>query len=302
MNNNMNPLNLLAFLKVSELGSFTAAAKHLGISKAHASQQVSELEKTLHAKLLHRTTRSLSLTESGRLLKLHAQNIENELVSAEASVKSLSGEVSGTLKIVAPNTTSRHFLAPYIHLFLKNHPNLTLDLEVTNRPVDIIEEGVDILFKIGLPTQTTYIVKEIGRPKLLLCGHKSLVRKLKIRSTAQLGKVPFVGIKYNQRHPTVRLEKGGKTEEIKISVKAFSNDPQVIYQFVCNQMGIGIVPSFLARERIEAGELVQVLPEWTVPSEQPLYAIYPSRNSINPKVRIFVSWLVQQLKKRRVFV
>lgn len=291
MNNLINPIDLLIYLRVAEKLNITAAAAQLGLSKAYVSQCLKRMEESLGARLIERTTRRLHLTDAGVMLLTHARKVALEIQEAEAALSSHQGNVAGELKIATPTTFARYFLGPQLAALLQRYPLLRINVEITNRRVDLIEEGFDVVFQVGPPSQGSLIVKKIYQPNLLLCAAKKLLRQKVIEQPADLASLPFVKFENQGQSPAWNLYRDGKRFSFDPPVRAVVNDPTLMVDLVRKGIGAGYLPGLLVERDLRNGSLIELLPEFTVESQPPIVALYPSRKNISPRLKVFLQML-----------
>jgi DNA-binding transcriptional LysR family regulator len=294
MNNHFSPNDLLIFYRVSEFRSFTKAAQHLGISKAHASQAVSRLEEHLGVRLMQRSTRSLSLTERGSILQAHARVVTEDFEEAKNAGATMSGRIQGLLRIAAPVTFTRTFIAPYLHEFLSKHEGIDVQIESTSRDIDLIEEGLDIHFRMGPPKQHAVVSKPIAKPRTILCGSPRLL-KSNISKPSELRSLPFVTVQVGKDKLKFLLRRNNKEFLLDPVVRVSCTEPGAAAVLIASGAGIGFVPDFYAREHLQSKQLIELLPAWQHDTCQLLFAVYPSRKGLDSKVRMFLDWVTERI-------
>jgi DNA-binding transcriptional LysR family regulator len=284
-----------AFVKVGELGSFSAAAKRLGTSKSAVSKQVAALEDRLGAKLLHRTTRALSLTEAGGAFLERARAILSELAEAESAVSSLNGELQGALWVNAPLSFGIRHVAPAVAPFLAAHPNLTLELDLSDRFVDLVEEGYDLALRIGVLPDSSLIARRLVPVKRLLCAAPSYLDKHGTPQTpADLAAHACLTYRHDRRSGPWLLERGGERLQLNVAGPLAANNGDVL--LAAAEAGAGIVdlPTFYTCDALRDGRLRAVLPDWS-PPKLALHAVYPPNRHLSLKVRTFIDYLAARL-------
>lgn len=299
----MDKLNALAsFVRSVDLGSFSAAATHLGISQPAVSQQVRALEDNLGTRLLNRTTRRLALTEAGERYYVYASDIVERLAEADRSVQSVKAQMSGTLAIGLPIGFSESTLGNFLIEFKRNHPCLVLDVSLSDTFVDIVKERLDVAIRVGEIKDETLIVRRLGIIERCLIAspgyldragrpqHPSDLKQheyLFYKGIATGFDVPLVGS--NGEHTTTRI---GPTMMV--------NNSTTLYDATLAGLGISLNKRWLVETDIREGLLEEVLPEWTYPSH-PIHAVYPSNRFIPLKVRRFVVALAEFLEANDAF-
>lgn len=284
---------LRVYCAVVEGGSFAAAAAKLKLSRAMVSKHVMQLEDRLQTRLLHRTTRSLSLTEAGAEFHERASQILADLEAAEQLARSSTSEPRGTLRINAPTTFATAHIATHIAEFLALYPELNVDISLSDRFVDPIEEGYDLTIRITtkLP-ESTLIARSLAPCKMVVCASPAyfaangepgtpddLARHncLSYSMSAMEDKWDFVG-PYGRRYV---VTVGGRVR---------SNSGDLLRSAIVGGSGVMLLPSFIVGEDLKAGRLKAVLMDYHA-AERTIYAVYPSRKHLSAKVRALVDFL-----------
>lgn len=283
---------LEAFHAVIQAGSFVAAADKLGTSKAAVSRLVQELEARLHTRLLHRTTRRLSLTDTGADYAERSRQILEDLEQANAAASAGSVHVRGKLKINAPLTFGNLHLAPLWGEFLKLHPDVELDITLTDRIVDLVEEGFDLAVRIARQPDSSLVSRTLASDRMLLCA-----------SPAYLARSPVIQTLQDlQRHSVMAYSwwSGGdqwtlwdnQGAELRVSTHARlrANSGDTCRAAALADQGVIYQPGFLVGEDIRSGRLQRILPQL---SGAPIgiHAVYPSRKHLPGRVRAMVDFL-----------
>jgi DNA-binding transcriptional LysR family regulator len=287
--------DLQAFVTVVETGSFTAAADRLNLAKSAISRRVSALEERLGVQLLRRTTRVLNLTETGRSFYEHSARILADLNEAEAAVQQEHGELRGKLRVALPLSFGvRHMCKP-IAAFSKLHPKVEFDLDLNDRRIDLIEEGVDVALRIGRLRNSTYIARRLFHVRAVVCAspHYLSVHG-KPQSPDDLRKHRC--LIYSNLPDPGRWRYKGKDDskhevEVKPAMSASSGD--FLANAAAHGMGLVIQPTFIVSESIRRGNLVPVLTDYEWPVS-PAYAIYPPTRHLSYRVRAFIDFLVER--------
>lgn len=287
--------DLQAFVAVVEAGSFTAAAERLNFAKSAVSRRISALEERLGVQLLRRTTRVLSLTETGSSFYEHSARILADLEEAEAAVQQEHGELRGTLRLALPLSFGvRHMCKP-IAAFTKLHPKVAFDLNLNDRRIDLIEEGADLAVRIGRLQDSSLIARRLFDVRAVVCAspaylnvHGRPERPEDLRNHECL-------VYSNLADPNrwTYSDDAGKhqTVEVKPILSASSGD--FLANAAAHGMGLVIQPTFIASESIRRGNLVPVLTnyEWPI---SPAYAVYPPTRHLSYRVRAFIDFLAER--------
>ncbi|HEX6763893.1 MAG TPA: LysR substrate-binding domain-containing protein [Polyangiaceae bacterium] len=284
---------VLVFARVVHAGSFTAAAKELGMPKSTVSRKVSELEERLNARLLQRTTRKLSLTDVGRTYYDYAVRIVGELEEAERAVSSLEEKPRGPLRVTVPSNAS--YLGPIVSEYLKRYPDVRLELLCTGRTVDLVEERFDVGMRAGTLADSTLIAKSIQSAKWFLVATPGYLKKRgRPRSPDDLKKHDCLLFGVTQGGSVVRLEGAEGTVDVPVSARVLVNEVDVVYEATMAGLGIAVLPAYRCVEDLRAGRLECVLRPWNIPPT-PFHVVYPSSRHISAKVKSFVEHLVRRM-------
>lgn len=286
------------FAQVVEQGSFTGAAKALGITKSTVSRKIAELEADSGTQLLFRTTRALKLTEAGSSYYHRINKILSDLQSAENQLSAHQQLIKGNLKIIAPIELGQLFLGPIFAEFLTQYPEITIEAELTNRKVDVIEEGIDLLFQIASNNDTRL------QGFALVNAYKSLMASPDYLATHGTPKVPLdlmqhKAIRLSSAHieGAWKLFDGKQWQVIEPSVQLTVNNVTIAREAAIAGLGITAVPSIIAQEALEKGHLVPLLDDYPmVQTKVMLY--YPQRAYLPRKYRVFIEFIYSALFKR----
>ncbi len=285
---------MAAFVKAADLGSFTAAGVALGISSQMVGKHVGSLEARLGAPLLHRTTRRQSLTDLGHLYYERCRAIIAETEAAEALVQNLSTTPRGRLRVSAPVTFGACSLAPAILQFLDAHPGIEVELTLTDRFVDIVDEGYDAVVRLGPIGDTSLAARELAGHAQIACASPAYLAKHGTPATpdalsdhACLGFVNWSGRPYAEW----RFTRRGEVHALQIRSRFQVNDGRVLLAAALAGHGIILQPEALVRDVLEAGTLVSILTDYTPPS-RPMYLMFAARQPQLPKLRTFIDHIV----------
>mgnify|MGYP000901730531 CR=1 FL=1 len=283
------------FARVAELGSFTAAADALGLSKSMVSRQVSQLEDELGVRLLNRTTRRISLTEAGAVVLERAQRIVAEAEEAAEDANCIEGAVRGTLRINAPMTFGIRQLGPVLPEFLARYPELTVALDLNDRRIDLIEEGFDVSVRISALTDSSLIARQLAPVQRYVVGAPSYFEKQGVpRRPADLTRHPFLLYTLLARSNHLEMENAkGEREEVDLQARLYCNNADAMLETLAAGLGLALVPDFICSTHLKSGRLVRVLPDWKV-APLTLHAIYPHSRHVTAKVRAFVDFMVEK--------
>lgn len=286
---------LTAFVKVVDSGSFAGAAQRLDLSVSAISRQVAELEARLGARLLNRTTRRLSLTETGRAFHERAAQLLADLGDAEGEVGAQAVVPRGTLSLTASISFGTRYLAPAIADFRRRHAELRFDVALSDRIVDLVDEGLDLAIRIGPIGSQTLIGREIGVARMICCAAPSyLARHAAPRAPSDLAAHACLTYAYAADGDAWRFRDARqRMHEVRISGSLRANNGDMLTALAIAGAGITLEPDFIVADAVRAGRLVPLLADYTAPSIA-INAAYPSRRHLSAKVRAFVDFLVQR--------
>ncbi len=293
----MDNLNdILIFTKVVEQTSFTAAAELLEIPKSSVSRAVSRLEARLQTQLPHRSTRQLSLTEIGQRYYERCRRIVNELEQANSVVEHYQAKPSGLLRISAPYILGQAFLGPVIADFLRLYPAVQCRLELSNRRVDLIEEGIDICIRVGQLRDSSLSMTHLGRAQTNLFASPTYLSQHEAPQTpADLEQHHLLHL--GDSVPKFWVLKQQDTEvKVAIAPRLICNDAQVLLANAIAHQGIAVLPSFTAAAAVRDGLLIPLLPDWQV-NRVEITALYPTYKDLSPSVRAFLEIAKAALKQ-----
>jgi DNA-binding transcriptional LysR family regulator len=286
---------LTAFARVVETGSFARAAERLGVSVSAVSRQVSELEAHLGVRLLNRTTRRLSLTESGQSFYDRCVQLLADLEEAEVAVTSASVVPRGTLRLTSSATFGARHLAPAIAAFVARYPQVRFDVELSERVVDIVEEGFDVAVRIGTAGSQNLVARRIGASRILCCASPSyLERHGEPHVPEDLAKHACLSYEYlpNRNVWSFRDPAGGDLS-VRIDGPVHGNNGRFLVALAAEGAGISHEPDFIVGPDVRAGRLKPILTKFE-PPPLPIYVVYPSRRHLSAKVRAFSDFLFER--------
>jgi len=281
------------FVKVVELGSFARAAERLDLSTSAVSRQLAELERHLEVRLLNRTTRRLSLTEPGQAFHERCVQLLADLDEAEASVRSATVVPRGTLRLTCGVTFGELYLAPAIAEFATLHPQLLFDLDLSDRAVDLVDEGFDLAIRIGAPGQRALVARRIGWTQLICCAAPAYLRRHGTPQTPDdLLQHQCLAYTYVATPNAWTFEApGGEPHTVRVPVCHRANSGRMLVALAVAGLGLTMEPDFIVAPEVRSGALVRVLPQVRAP-RSPIAAVYPSRRHLSAKVRAFADFLV----------
>jgi len=279
------------FVFVADQESFTKAAKMLAISTAQVSRQVNALEQRLNLKLLYRTTRRVSLTEEGAIFYQHCKTVLEGLEAAERAVTNFHAKPQGKIKLSLPTTYGEQQILPLINDFVMQFRDIEIEAYLTNRQVDLIDEGYDLAIRLGKLDDSSMMAKKLSTRTSYVCaspqylkefGHPISISDLKTH-TCLSGTLDHW-----------RFKESGKIKNIRISGKIRFNSGLGLLDAALKSLGIVQLPDFYVKDALASGKLISLLDEFKVPDEG-IWAVYPQNRHLSPKIRILVDFLYERL-------
>ncbi|NWC08451.1 LysR family transcriptional regulator [Pseudomonas agarici] len=287
-------LEMQVFCTVVEKGSFIGAAEPLGMSKAAISRYVSGLEERLGARLLHRTTRRLSMTEEGRQFFQRAKEVLVMMDAAEEAVSSASPEPSGVLRINAPQSFGVLHLSSLWADFMKAHPKVELDISLNDRIVDLVEEGFDLAIRIARLENSSLVGRQLASTRMCLCAAPSyLATHPAIKTIADISEHGVIAYTNFSSGNEWFFDGVGGRESVRTRSIVRCNNGDTCRSITLAGEGISLQPSFMVAQDIRKGDLVEILPEYQS-VQLGIYAVYPTRKHLLPKVRALVNFLAER--------
>jgi DNA-binding transcriptional LysR family regulator len=279
----VSPADMLLFAAVVREGGFTRAARKIGVTKQTVSERIAKLEERLGVRLLERTTRRLRVTDTGAVYYERCAAIAAQIDEANSEVLERQAEPVGLLRVSAPVLYGRHFLAPVVAETLARHPRMRVQVVLADRRVDLIEEGFDLAVRIGALDDSSLAAKKLGEGHIYLVASPSFLAARRAPTPETLRELPAISIRANETW-TVR---GVRT---KVEPALVVNDHAVACEAAIAGVGVALLPSLVCREPVLDGRLEILFgPEPAMRS--PVYAVFPSRRYVPPKVRVFLEAL-----------
>jgi DNA-binding transcriptional LysR family regulator len=289
---------LEVFVEVVKRDGFARAADALDTSPANVTRYISELEAHLGARLLNRTSRKMSLTESGEALFERAKSILDEVADAESIVSSATLQPRGLLRINAPISFGILHLAPLWPQFMQKYPEVELDISLVDRVVDIVEEGYDLAIRISRSGSSSNAARKLATSHNILCASPDYLQKYgEPKTPADLVNHKCIGYTYAANGDQWVLKDDNNQEHsVKTSFVMHANNGDTIRAAALAGTGICRCPTFLSGADLREGKLVRVLPDFHLPDIDVL-ALYPSRRHLSAKVRVMIDFLVNAFKE-----
>ncbi len=286
---------LEAFVRVAESGSFSKAAARLKSSKSAISRQVSALEAELGARLLHRTTRALTLTEVGRGYFEQAARILADLAEANASVGQLQAAPRGRLRVSAPMSFGFLHLAPAVPDFLDRYPEVELEMIMNDRVVDLIDEGFDMAVRIGKLEDSSLVARRLAPSRIAVCAAPAYLERRGVPTSPDQLKAHeclcYSNVGMAQEWRFVRPD--GRVWPVEVRGRLHANNGDALRAAALRGFGLAVLPGFLVGGDFQSGALVSVLEEF-LPRDSAVHAVYPHARHLSPKVRAFVDFLAER--------
>ncbi len=293
----MDISNLMqVFVRTVDQGSFSAAARTLGLSPSAVSRQIGGLEDNLGVRLLNRTSRHVTLTEEGKEFYARCARIAAEIDEVQELVAGMSHKVQGTLRVAATVAFAKSRLLPLFPEFLKRYPDLTLHLELSDRPVDLVAEGIDVAIRFTEQIDDDSLVARRLAPnrRVIVAAPSYLQRHGTPQAPDDLLQHNCLRLYSVSRWNDWEFEQDGRTRHVEVGGNFEANSADAVYHAALAGLGIARLSLYLVCDDLRSGRLVRVLPEYTHDKAE-LLAVFPHRRNLSPKVRAFVDFLVEQL-------
>ncbi len=286
------------FAAVVDAGSFVGAAEEIDLSKAAVSRHVQELEARLGVRLLQRTTRRLSLTDEGEVFHARCKDLLANVEEAEAEITARAGAAAGVLKINVPVSFGNLHLAPLWGLFLARNPKVTLDITLSDRVVDLVDEGFDLAVRIARLPDSSLVSRKLASTRLIICASPDYLRQHGTPAhPADLAHHAVVAYSLSSMGDNWRFDGPDGSTTVKVRPRLHTNSGDTCRAVALQHQGIVFQPSFLVGDDLKSGALVQLLANH-LSTALGIYAVYPSRKHLSPKVRVLVDFLIEQARQR----
>ena len=287
----MNIEHLRLFARLASTHNISQAGQELDLSPPVASMHISRLEEDLGARLVHRTTRKVSLTQEGMAFLPHAEEILATVDAGRAAVGKGNAQPQGTLRITAPASFGRMHLMPALKEFLAQYPELSVDIRLTDSMIDLVEGGFDAAIRNAELQDSTLIAKKLAVDKRIMCASPEYLSKHGKPATPE----------ELQRHQCINqtglegwtFETADGTTNIKVKGNIRVDHGEAVRDACANGLGIAMCATWIAYEHLKRGELVQVLEDYPLVDDAAIWAVYPSSRLVAPKVRAFIDYFAQ---------
>lgn len=288
----MNLNDLLVFVEVVERGGFTAAGKVLGMPKSNVSRTVGRLEAALGVQLLERTTRKQILTEVGQMYYQHCLRIKEELESASSSIETLSEIPRGRLRICTSVTVGQSLISQHLAKFARSYPEIKVDLRLANRRVDLIEEGFDVVIRVGKLPDSSLIAKYLCSQELHLYASPNYIEQsnVPLSTPDDLSKHHCLFMNAVNERPRWELQRGKEIEVVEFEPVFSCDNFYVLQKLAIDGIGIAKLPDYMCKQQVEDGRLIRVLNNW-IGDKVELHALVRSSAGVTPKIRAFLDFM-----------
>ena len=295
--------DMLFFAEVVDRGGFAAAGRALHLPKSRLSRRIAGLEARLGVRLLQRTTRKLSLTQAGEVYHRHCVAMREQAEAADEAVAQVRTEPRGTVRVTCPVTLAQTTIGPLLPRFLAAHPQVRVDMQVGNRVVDLVQEGVDVALRVrtSLDDSGSLVVKNLGPTRSLLVASPQLLQRFgQPHSPQELHHLPTVAMSAGEGRASWRLH-GPQDQAFELQHRpVYTADDLLTLKFAVLQgTGMCVLPDYMCGEEMRARTLVPVLPGWAPPLGMVL-AVFPSRRGMVPAVRRFLDFLGDNVAGERI--
>jgi len=286
---------MVTFARVVKAGSFAGAAKRLNVTSSVASKHVAKLEQALGVRLLNRSTRKLSLTEAGAAYYEHCARIVEEVDNSKRAIAQLQAAPRGLLRVTAPVTFAATRLGPILREFFERYPDIQIDLNASNRVVDLAEEGFDVAIRIARTLPPNVVARELRRVRWHLCASPEYLQREGVPAhPANLSRHNCLAFPTAAQNAVWHFVRGSERVEVTVHGSLQSNMVEALHDLVLAGTGITLLPGYMAGKDIREGKLTALLAEWEIESGSNLYAVYLPTRYLAPKVRVFVDFLVER--------
>lgn len=288
--------SLMIFTRSAQSGSFSEAARQLGMAPSAVSRAVLRLEEELGVRLLQRTTRNLTLTEAGNRFYQRTQHILSDLEEAELEVKQSQVLPIGTLRLDLSFTFGKLHIAPALLQFAAQYPKLNLNVSFNDRVIDLIEDDVDATVRIGLNTDSRLVMHHLGTARYITCASPQYLAQYGEPTTlTELSQHRCINFIFPQtrREPTWKFEHNGKAIDLAVDSYLKFDNSEVILEAVIGGAGVVQLPKFIAAKAIAQGDLQPILQSYAPQTGLAIAVLYPQKRYLSAKVRVFVEFMAE---------
>ena len=279
------------FVAVAECGQFTAAAERLGVSSSHVSRQIARLEECLQARLLYRSTRKVSLTEAGQTFLQHCRNLLDARDEAWRAVSDLSAEPKGLLRMTCAVAYGERFVVPLVNEFMTLHPQLGVEIQLTNRPLDLLHEGLDLAIRLGRLGDERLVATRLAPREMYLCAAPSYLARA--GTPQSLGDLARHNCLIGSSDLWTFAEDDRETQ-LRVQGNWRCNSGAAVLDAALRSFGLCQLPDYYVQEHLQRGALVALLDQHRPPNTA-VWALHPPQRNLSPKVRQLVDFLKLRL-------
>lgn len=289
-------LALRTFVRIAEAGNFSKAADQLNLPRSTASKNIQDLEEHLGTKLIHRTTRRITVTPEGAQYYERALRLVAELEDMDAEARRSRAQPKGRLRVDVGSVLANLILIPALPAFRERYPDIELFLGVSDRPADMVGEGIDCVIRGGALPDTSLVARKLCELEMLVCAHRAYAERRGLPGHPRELESGHALVSYfsslsGKPFPLV-FARGGETVEVQGGGHMAVNESTALVGALVAGLGIGQCFGFSVQRHLDSGELLRVLPEWRQP-RHPLYIMYPPNRHLHGKARVFVDWAVE---------
>ncbi len=293
--------NLELFVKTIEVGNFSALGRQLHMAPSSISRQINTLEEELGVRLLQRTTRSISLTEAGQIYFERVSKILGDLEEAQLAITQLQANPKGVLRLNVAIPFGERNIVPLIPEFLAMYPDLKIDLALEDRSIDLVEERVDLAIRIGRLGDSSIVARKLADNQFVVCASQQYFEVHGLPDTPDdLRRHNCIVNKNIHNSDTWQFRNGKSTQNISVSGNFLANTGGALYRAMLSGLGVGVLPTWFVGEDIKQGKLKVILEDYEVNlpamTDSAIYALYPAGEYLPPKVRVFIDYLIENLK------
>jgi DNA-binding transcriptional LysR family regulator len=293
--------NLELFVKTIEVGNFSALGRQLHMAPSSISRQINTLEEELGVRLLQRTTRNISLTEAGQIYFERVSKILGDLEEAQSAITQLQVSPKGVLRLNVAIPFGERNIVPLIPEFLTMYPDLKIDLVLEDRSIDLVEERVDLAIRIGRLDDSSIVARKLAENQFVVCASQQYFETHGLPDTPDdLTHHNCIVNKNIPNSDTWQFRDGKSTQNISVSGNFLANTGGALYRAMLSDLGIAVLPTWFVGEDIKQGTLQVVLEDYEVNlpamTDSAIYALYPAGEYLPPKVRVFIDYLIENLK------
>ncbi|MWK55844.1 LysR family transcriptional regulator [Pseudomonas otitidis] len=275
------------FIAVAETGQFTAAAQRIGLSSSQVSRQIARLEERLQTRLFYRSTRKVALTEAGQTFLQHCQRLVDARDEAMRAISDLTGEPKGLLRMTCAVAYGERFIVPLVNAFMARHPQLRVDIELSNRPLDLVHEGLDLAIRLGRLQDSRLVATRLAPRVMYLCAAPSYLERYgRPHSLSELARHNCLVGSSDQW----TFQQDGKEQNLRVQGNWRCNSGQAVLDAALRSFGLCQLPDYYVLDHLKSGELVSLLEQHRPPNTA-VWALYPQQRHLSPKVRQLVDAL-----------